>query len=188
MKRERISVALCVLSMLGLSAASAAPSAKPAAKPAAKAQPVGPKLSPALNAAYSRYVHALQAKLDNKWYLADGRNHVVLSAKLDPNGAVTGLDISSTPKNVQAEQAATDAFNQCQPLAALPSGSPAVQLTITFASNADPHGENTRSISAQVTAQPPSPTQAAAGTTPPAAETNGSTESSTPAQQTTEGK
>lgn len=108
--------------------------------------------SGALNSAYNSYLNVLRQKVDNQWYLADGNNHVVISMTVGTDGSVTELDITSSPKNTQAEQAASDAFNHCQPLAVLPAGSNAVKMTLTFDSHADPHGDNDRHITGRIDA------------------------------------
>lgn len=113
------------------------------AKTSGSTMPQKSSLAPAYNA----YIGALRAKVDNNWYLADGRNKVIIALHVAPDGSVTDLDITSTPKNSEAEQAASDAFNKAQPLPALPAGSPPVKLTLTFTSTADPHGDNDRDIS-----------------------------------------
>ncbi len=88
--------------------------------------------------------------MDNNWYLADGKNRVTLELRVAEDGGVTDLNVSSTPKNSEAEQAASDAFNKSQPLPALPSGSPPVKMTLVFSSTADPHGDNTRDITGRI--------------------------------------
>lgn len=127
-----------------------APKAKPAAhsnaKPAANARPaaVTPKsapTNPALTAAYNSYINALKSKIEKTWNYPDGKNHVALSILVAQDGSVSDLKLSSTPNSPTAEQAANDAFNQAQPLPALPASSPPCRLTITFDSNADPHGD-----------------------------------------------
>jgi TonB family protein len=145
------------------------PTAKAHAKPSTSrpAPAAAPAKGGALNAAYAAYINRLRGKLDSKWYLADGRNHVVIILNVDPNGSVTNLNITSSPTNTQAEQAANDAFNQSQPLEGLPGGSPAVKLAITFDSVADPHGDNSRQISAQI-----DPLTPAAPANPPASSTD----------------
>ena len=130
-------------------AAHAAP-ASHAAAPAAASTPAAKAPSGQLNGAYTAYINRLRGKLDHNWYLPDGNNKVTLSVDLAPDGSVTNLNVSSAPSSTLAEQAANDAFNQSQPLEALPATSPAVKLTLTFTSTADPHGDNTRSISGQI--------------------------------------
>jgi TonB family protein len=144
-----------VIAASGLLLALACPGAwtKPASKPAPKPavnKGANTHVSGALNAAYTNYINQLRGKLDSKWYLADGRNRVTITLNVDPAGSVTDLKIVSSPANTQAEQAASDAFNQSQPLAALPSGSPPIKLTLVFESYADPHGDNNRSIKGQI--------------------------------------
>lgn len=126
-------------------------SAKNSAKPAIKALPASTKpvstapakttVSPALAQAYKSYVGNLQPKIGKAWNYPNGKNHVVLSVMIASDGSASELNLSSTPKNTEAEQAANDAFNQSQPLPALPSDSPPCRITITFDSSADPHGD-----------------------------------------------
>jgi TonB family protein len=139
------------------------PPAKPVSKAAVSpkaANTAGTKPGP-FSAAYTAYINRLRAKLENKWYLADGRNKVTLSVTVSNDGSVTDLELTSTPRNTQAEQAASDAFNQCQPLETLPAGSSPVKLALVFESFADPHGDNNRNLTGTVT---PIATKPAVGT------------------------
>lgn len=123
--------------------ASAAPPAKakpaasaPAAKPAAGKAPV----SATLTAAYKSYVDTLKPKVYNTWFekFPFGKNHVVLTVVVNQDGSASGMQLESSPKSGEAEQAASDAFNSAQPLPSLPSGSPPCKLVITMDSNAAP--------------------------------------------------
>lgn len=140
---------LVSLSMLTFADAKPAPCAaarRGTAKPAATTK----SNSGATAAACNNYLNRVRAKVDKNWYVADGKNHVVLSVVVAPDGTVTDLNITSTPTDTKAEQAASDAFNQSQPLEALPSGSKAMKMTLTFDSNADPHGDSSRTIGARL--------------------------------------
>lgn len=122
--------ATLALSFLGLSAADCAPAkapskAVPAKAPAAAANPI-----------FNNYVNALRSKIDKNWNPPQGTNHVVLSVQVANDGSVSNLNLSSSPKNGEAEQKASDAFNGAQPLTALPGGASA-SLTVTFDSTAD---------------------------------------------------
>jgi TonB C terminal len=125
---------------------------KPATKATAHA-----KAAPSANkggqfsAAYTAYINNLRTKMESKWYLADGNNKVNLAVTVSNDGSVTDLELTSNPKNAQAEQAASDAFNQSQPLASLPSGSPPVKLVLVFDSHVDPHGDNNRNLTGTIT-------------------------------------
>ena len=134
--------------------AAAPAQAAPAAHAAAPARQAAPNLS----GAYKGYLDSLRARVDGKWLLADGKNHVVLAVDVAPDGTVTNLNLTSSPSNTAAEQAASDAFNQSQPLGMLPSGSPPIRLTLTFESTADPHGDNNHSISAKLDVNQPAGT------------------------------
>lgn len=107
--------------------------------------------NPALNSAYNAYLNSLRPRIDNQWWLVDGNNHVTLSMSVGTDGGVTELEITSSPKSTEAEQAASDAFNKVQPLPALPSGSGAIKLTLTFDSRASQH-ENERHLSGRIDA------------------------------------
>jgi hypothetical protein len=58
------------------------------------------------------------------------------------DGSVSELSLASEPKSTEAEQAANDAFNQVQPLPALPSGANGAKLTLKFDSQASQHATN----------------------------------------------
>lgn len=141
-----------VLGITLLTSADAKPAARPAAKKTAIVRPAASNgaSNAALTASYNAYLNRVRSKLDHNWYVADGKNHVVLTATIASDGSVTGVNLSSTPSDTKAEQAATDAFNQTQPLGALPGGSQSIKLTLTFDSTADPHGDTSRSIGAKV--------------------------------------
>ncbi|MBY0356396.1 MAG: TonB C-terminal domain-containing protein [Candidatus Obscuribacterales bacterium] len=148
---------LCIASLMILSfgqLCQAAPTRT--AKPAATKQS---NVNPVLGAAYTAYVNNLQPKIGRTWNYPDGNNHVVLSVTVAADGSVSDLKVTSTPNNVAAEQAGIDAFNQAQPLAALPANSPPCRLTITFDSNADPHGDAKAKYYVKLDAltQPPAP-------------------------------
>lgn len=119
------------------------PKAKPASAPAAAPKSATPGKAPvsaALTAAYKSYVDSLRPKIYNTWFekFPFGKNHVVLTVIVNQDGSASGLELASTPKSGEAEQAANDAFNAAQPLASLPSGSPPCKLVITMDSNANP--------------------------------------------------
>jgi TonB family protein len=154
-----------ILKAVALSAAvgiiySASAIAKPAAKPAPKRPAAAAKPAPAaanhaasdaaLTAGFNAYLNTLRGKLDKNWYVADGKNHVTLTADVAADGTVTNLSITSSPSDTKAEQAASDAFNASQPLASLPGGVQSVKLTLTFDSTADPHGDSSRNIGSKV--------------------------------------
>jgi TonB family protein len=146
-----------ILKAVALSAAmgiilSASAIAKPAAKAAAPAKSAS---NAALQSAFNAYLDNVRNKIDKNWYVADGKNHVTLTMDLSADGSVTNLNITSSPSNTTAEQAASDAFNQAQPLGALPGGTQQIKLTLTFDSTADPHGDSNRSIGAKVDVPPP---------------------------------
>jgi len=137
--------------ILCASAIAAPPSKAPARKPAPqKGGGGGSNNNGALTAAFNAYLDQLRVKLDKNWYVADGKNHVTLSVNVASDGGATGLELTSSPSDTKAEQAASDAFNGAQPLSALPSGVESVKLTLTFDSTADPHGDSNRSIGAKV--------------------------------------
>jgi TonB family protein len=123
--------------------------ARPAARPASGNTVTAAAGNGPLNAAYNSYLNALRQRIDNQWYLADGNNHVTLTMTVSTDGSVTALEIASTPKNVEAEQTASDAFNKVQPLPGLPSGSNAIKMTLSFDSRASQH-ENERHLSGRI--------------------------------------
>ncbi len=95
------------------------------------------------------YLNGLTGKLNNKWYIPDGKNKVVISCKLESDGSTQDVTTTSTPSSAEAEQAANTAFVQAQPFGALPSSAGTkVKLTLEFISSADPHGDSSRHINA----------------------------------------
>lgn len=146
---QRTSAGILALSysLVWVTGVQAAP---PPRRPAGNQQVVkkGCDLSPQYNA----YVGRLQNKVLNKWntLLADGKNNVTLAATVAVDGSVTNVTVRSTPSNPQAEQAALDAFNNSQPLEALPSGSQPVIITFNFISTSDPHGDSNSSMSCRL--------------------------------------
>ncbi|MBS1994212.1 MAG: TonB C-terminal domain-containing protein [Cyanobacteria bacterium SZAS LIN-3] len=100
---------------------------------------MAPSASPA---AVNSYCNRLWMKIQNNWDLANGRNHVVLGVDVDSAGNVFSTQVSSQPKNAEAESKVQQALSKSQPLEALPSGLPSAHLTITFDSTSDPHGES----------------------------------------------
>jgi hypothetical protein len=116
--------------------------------PAQKAPPKPPDNS----AAYNAYLGRLRAKILDKWMMADGKNHVVLTANVNQDGSVADMSVVSTPTCTPAEQAASDAFNQSQPLESLP-GNMGAKLTLTFDSTVDPHGDSTSNLGCRLDPQ-----------------------------------
>ena len=112
--------------------AQAAPAKKAPARPAAAAKQAAPLSSPVYNA----YVNQLRPKIDKNWNFPTGNNHVTLSVQMAQDGSVSNLVLTSTPKNGEAEQKASDAFNAAQPFAPLPPGNGAT-VTVTFDSQSD---------------------------------------------------
>lgn len=104
------------------------------------------------SAAYNAYLGRLRVKILDKWMMADGKNHVVLTANLNQDGSVSDVNLVSTPTCTPAEQAASDAFNQSQPLESLPGGMGA-KLTLTFDSTVDPHGDSTSNLACKLDPQ-----------------------------------
>ncbi len=97
------------------------------------------------------YLDRLREKMDKHWYLADGTNHVVIKATVSANGTVDNVELSSSPKNEAAEQAANEAFLKAQPLESLPSGSGDKCLVIlNMDSFADPHGDSQRTVKSRM--------------------------------------
>lgn len=130
---------------------AAAPAAKSAAPSHAAAAPHGTaphaggkpqvKEDKALTTAYKSYVEAIRQRIYNTWYEKlplDGKNHVLMTVIISPDGSAGDMQLTSTPKNGAAEQAAQEAFNSVQPLSPLPSGSPACKLTVTMDSTGYP--------------------------------------------------
>lgn len=111
-------------------------------------QPVVKRPQPVnLTPAYTAYINRLRAKVQNVWSYPDGKNQVVLKATVGSDGSVSETVLRSTPTNPDAEQAANTAFAQAQPLESLPDGSPPlVQVTLTFDSFSDPHGDSKASL------------------------------------------
>lgn len=116
--------------------AGAAASSAPAGGSTAGGAPAGAAKQSGPNPALTTYVNQLRPKIDKNWNFPNGQNHVILSVDVAADGSVTNLVLTSTPKNSDAEQKASDAFNGAQPLPALPSGGGA-KLVVTFDSQAD---------------------------------------------------
>lgn len=103
------------------------------------------------SSAAGSYLDRLREKMDKHWYLADGTNHVVIKATVAANGSVDNVELSSSPKNEAAEQAANEAFLKAQPLESLPSGSGDKCLVILdMDSYADPHGDSRRTVKSRM--------------------------------------
>lgn len=119
---------------------SSSSSSSSSAKPAGKA-PV--KENKELTAAYKTYVDGIRPKIYQTWYekLPFGKYHVTLTVTISPEGSANDMQLSSSPKNSEAEQAASEAFNSAQPLSPLPAGSPACKLVINMDVTASPPAE-----------------------------------------------
>lgn len=133
-----------ILIVLAIATAGTQSLSAPTKRVAAPAKSAPVQSRPAekeLNPAFAAYLGRLRAKINTNWLLPDGRNEVVLTATVQPDGSVTDLDKRSTPKNDQAEDASFDAFNKSQPLEPLPAGLQSAKITLTFQSYADPHGD-----------------------------------------------
>lgn len=112
--------------------------AAPAKK--AQSQPAKPVPGPNYSQAYGAYLNRLRAKINSSWNLPDGKNRVVISAIVQTDGTTSDVNISSTPKNAKAEDAANEAFTKAQPFEALPSGTaPTAKVTFTFDSTSTQH-------------------------------------------------
>ncbi len=99
-----------------------------------------------LSAAYNAYVMQVRPMVLSHWSVPDGTNLVTLTVKVTAEGATSDVVLSSSPKNNAAEQAAQDALTQAQPLPVLPASSPPVELTLTFKSMSDPHGDSSSNL------------------------------------------
>lgn len=88
------------------------------------------------------YCSAVWNKLQNNWQLADGNNHVTLTAPISSDGSLGDISVESSPKNSDAEAAAMSALERSKPLNLLPSGMNAGKIKIIFDSKADPHGDS----------------------------------------------
>lgn len=97
------------------------------------------------------YLNSLSQKLNKHWYIPDGSNKVTITCNLESDGTAQDVVAVSTPSNSEAEAAANTAFVQAQPYGTLPSsaGEKAL-LTLEFISNADPHGDSSRHINANL--------------------------------------
>jgi len=131
--------------------------AKQTAKSVKKTVPVKPQNarqstpSSFNSSAAGAYLDRLREKMDKHWYLADGTNHVVIKATVLANGSVENVELTSTPKNESAEQAANEAFLKAQPLESLPSGSgERCCLVLDMDSFADPHGDSRRTVKSRM--------------------------------------
>lgn len=101
------------------------------------------------SAACKSFLNGLTNKLNNKWYIPDGKNKVTITCKLESDGTTQDVNTTSSPSSADAEQAANTAFVQAQPFGSLPtSAGETVKLTLEFISSADPHGDSSRHINA----------------------------------------
>lgn len=126
-----------------------APAAKPLPVPVSRLSPAGQ----ALVAAYDRYAAQVQGQVLNKWLVPEGKNKVVLSVIIEPDGTSGNFNVTSLPKNENAEQAARTAFQAAEPLSPLPVNSPPVKLQLTFVSQAEPHGESNGQLGIRIEPQ-----------------------------------
>jgi len=110
-----------------------------------QAHPAHPN-NAALQTAVNAYLDRLRPKLYRNWLIPDGNNNVKIVATLDPSGTTDGVQVTSSPKNDPAEQAASDAFSKAQPLESLPGGLQKAKLELDFISKADPHGDSSSNI------------------------------------------
>ncbi|HEY9773580.1 MAG TPA: TonB C-terminal domain-containing protein [Planktothrix sp.] len=138
--RYKIAVAILLISLVQLAVSSSAAPQKRTAPSKS-----GPS-SAALGQAMGAYLNRLRPKLMNNWMVPDGNNTVTLIVTVEPDGSASEVQMSSKPKNEPAETAAASAFSKAQPLEALPSGVPQSKLTLSFISNADPHGDSSSNI------------------------------------------
>jgi len=137
-------ISLCSPCAAGENKGPAIPSKKPKPSGQTKVIPGAHLNTPEVNS----YLGRLQGRLQNNWYLVDGRNKVTITATIAADGATSDIQVSSSPSNTEAEQAANEAFAKAQPLESLPrSAGSQVKLTILFDSFADPHGDTDRHIS-----------------------------------------
>jgi TonB family protein len=93
-------------------------------------------------AAGQAYSARLWNRILSQWNYPDGSNHVTLSAVVVADGTVESLQVTSSPKSVEAEASAQAAFDKAKPLEALPTGMPKATVVITFNSKSDPHGDS----------------------------------------------
>lgn len=97
------------------------------------------------------YINSLTQKLNNNWYIPDGKNKVTVTCTLESDGTAQDVVTVSVPGSPEAEQAANTAFVQAQPFGALPSSAgEKAKLTLDFVSSADPHGDSSRQINASL--------------------------------------
>lgn len=155
-------LAFLACTTLASATAIAAPTAKPVAKKAtSKAAPAksgGGGGGGVSNAAYNSYADQMRTKMGSKWDYPSGNNSVTLTVHVDQSGGVSDLNLSSSPKNTEAEQKANDAFNSAQPLQALPAGLAAAIITCQFNSQADQWNSKANisvKIDPQKSAEPP---------------------------------
>jgi len=156
--------------ILGL---SAAPCAFSAPAPSVKSKPAPVKASPsngAMTQAMNAYLNRLRGRLQSFWLMPDGDNRVIVTIDMAPDGGVNSVKAESTPKCDPAEQSASDAVSKSEPFEALPAGlSQGANVTLTFLSKVDPHGDSSSNILTRMDPhQPPKPEapSAAPGGTP----------------------
>ncbi len=94
--------------------------------------------------AQNAYASRLQAKVAKEWLLPDGKNHVVISMIVNPDGSVENIQVVSAPKSAAAEDAANAAFIKVEPLEPLPAGCSKRKMDITFESTASQHSSSSQ--------------------------------------------
>jgi len=157
-----------------ISAPGAAPAAKAGAHPAPANNAKSNANSAQSTALQNAYLARLRGKIQNNWYLPDGKNHVEITAIVSSDGSIDSVQMVSTPKFDPAEQAAADAFSKAQPLELLPGAISKATLLMVFTSTADPHGDSSSNVTTKMTpiqTETKAPAQTDTKATPAATET-----------------
>ena len=125
------------------------------------------------SALQNAYLARLRGKIQNNWYLPDGKNRVEITAIVSSDGSIDSVQMTSTPKCDPAEQAAADAFSKAQPLELLPGGIAKATVVMVFTSTADPHGDSSSNVTTKMTpiqTESKAPAQTETNATPAATE------------------
>ncbi len=93
-----------------LSAPVPSPAGKAGAHPAPANNAKSGAKSAQSTALQNAYLARLRGKIQNNWYLPDGKNHVEITAIVSSEGSIDSVQMVSTPKCDPAEQAAAYAF------------------------------------------------------------------------------
>jgi hypothetical protein len=173
-KTKMIAASLLIVSAVGHVLNSFVPNAYAAPVKKAKPRSAAPRIAgpKSLNTpAVQNYLSRLRGRILKNWMLPDGKNVVVVTAAVTPEGGVSDISTATSKADALAIQSATVAFDKAQPLEHLPPEANSVcKIQITFTSNVDPHGDSNSNVSTRIDMLPeaatPPPETTASPVTP----------------------